>query len=50
MKKLISENVILSCEPDDVESLLKRTYGSIIRWAIVDVTDNGLKIEFTCEK
>jgi hypothetical protein len=47
---LLSDNCTLSSDIKDIETYLEQNYGSIIRWAIVDVTDNMYKISFTYEQ
>jgi hypothetical protein len=34
----------------DIEEYLCANYGSVIRWAIVEVYDNKYKVSFTYEK
>ena len=49
MKKLVSDTVYLSSDTQDIESTLSECYGQIVRWAVVDVSDNKLKVSFTYE-
>lgn len=35
---------------DEIEEILTKQYGNLIRWAIVDIKDNSLKISVTYEK
>lgn len=41
---------MLKCNITDVEAILTEKYNSVIRWAVVDIVDNVLKISFTYEK
>ncbi len=50
MKQLISDNILISKSVTDIESELNIKYGSVIRWAIVDVFDDNYKISLTYEK
>lgn len=33
-----------------IEEILQNTYGEIIRWAIIDIVEESLKINLTFEK
>jgi len=35
---------------EEIEAILTKQYGGLIRWAIVDVNENNLKISVTYEK
>ncbi len=55
MTKSIFSDVVFIDKPDvlsttKIENRLTETYGSLIRWAIIDTTDKKLKICITYEK
>ena len=51
MKSIISEVTELEYNTSiSIENLLKDLYGEILRWAIVDVCENKLKLCITYEK
>lgn len=52
MVKISSKTVIIKNNQkfltgDCIESLLKQNFGQIVRWAIIDVYDDNLKIAFS---
>lgn len=53
MKQIVSDIAVISINKNnyqELERILCNNYGSIIRWAIVDIIDNKLKICFSYEK
>lgn len=51
MSKIVSDTISLNlATPFDnfeIENLLSQNYGEIIRWAIIDVVKNGIKVSVT---
>lgn len=35
---------------DNIESELSKLYGNIIRWAVIDIVDDKLKVDVTYQK
>lgn len=35
---------------DNIESVLLNLYGNIIRWAVIDIVDDKLKVDVTYQK
>ena len=54
MKLILSEIIWITPENisnrEEIEKILTQRYGSLIRWAIVDLSGNKLKISVTYEK
>ena len=54
MKLILSEIIWITPENisnrEEIEKILTQQYGSLIRWAIVDLSGNKLKISVTYEK
>ncbi|MBD5403050.1 hypothetical protein HDR58_09715 [bacterium] len=55
MNNQIVSEVISIQKPDNmdvatIEEILQNTYGEIIRWAIIDIVEESLKINLTFEK
>lgn len=50
MKQLISDTIIINKNITNIENELEKKFGSIIRWAIVDVDDITYKVSLTYEK
>ena len=54
MKLILSEIIWITPENisnrEEIEKILTQQYGSLIRWAIVDLSGNKLKISVTNEK
>lgn len=49
-KEIISDVIILNKMPnEDIENYLNNKYKNIIRWAVIDVTDDNFKISITYE-
>jgi hypothetical protein len=48
--KLLSDICYVDKSVKDIEEYLCANYGSVIRWAIVEVYDNKYKVSFTYEK
>ncbi len=48
--KLLSDICYVDKFEKDIEEYLCANYGSVIRWAIVEVYDNKYKVSFTYEK
>ena len=47
---LVSDTCYIDKSVKNIEEYLTTKYGSVIRWAIVDVTEDNYKISFTFEK
>ena len=50
MTSILSENIFIDASVQEIEQELIRRYGSIIRWAIVDIVNNKYKISVSFEK
>ena len=46
-EKSIARRIITS---ENIETTLENCFGSVLRWAIVDKNNNGIKVSFTYEK
>ncbi len=51
MSKIVSDTIILDLPAPvdnfEIENLLSQKYGEIIRWAIIDVLKNEIKVSAT---
>lgn len=50
MRKLLSDTVYFDISVSDVEAELTKRYGSIVRWSVVEVEEDKIKVCFTYEK
>lgn len=52
MTSILSDTIYIDkkyCTTQEIEAILVKKYGSIIRWAVVEVEENRLKLTVTYE-